>query len=1173
MKMIKKYEFKKIIGVLAVLLFLAGISVPFTRAAATEPYGLSAMQQFDRLPYLKADTMAGGQSSFDRSGGNGDTGVYLYTDGSDKVMLDLKGPGTVYRIWTTGQGGSDYIKVYFDGETTPRINMLLNNLFTGTNAPFLSPLVGNNTVSSGGFYCYLPLPFRQSIKIETNGSFYYNIGYHLYSPDTSITSWTGTEDSSVVRTMWNSAGADPKSDSGNTTVTNTVNLAAGATQTLLNTSGPRSISSIKLRIPGVEAGSSQSVTDDGKAHKGYSQFVAALNSSNQGVTLKRRLDFGIANQKANVYVDGALVGEWYTPGSDTSYNWRDSSFTIPSTFTAGKSSITIKVVFVSSANDWNEFYYWVYSKVGGNDTLTDSVDVANSTSESSHGYVINTQTWTGSRSYQYPPTGVDATDILNNVKLRIYWDNESTPSVDAPLGSFFAMGQFGVYATRALPVGIDANNYMYVYFPMPFASNAKVDLVSQRSTSTDNITFEIKHKAFTDFTNVGYFKTFFNPQSHTAGDGGDILILDVEGSGNFLGVVESMQGNTTSRWYLEGDERIYVDESQSPAFYGTGTEDFYNGGWYFNAGLFTRPMHGNTAHVIDSVDKTTAYRLLLQDAIPFKKHIRAGIEHGANDDATENVWTLAYYYFKSNVRATVTDTLDAGNTSSESSHSYSINNQTYSGSLTNTYDGDFDTTSVTDDGRAFTGYSQFNMAIDSSNTGVMLRRRFDQSVANQQATVFVDGAQVGTWYKAGSNSSHKWRDEEFMIPASYTSGKSQIQVKIQFVAGTAWNEYRYTAYSCNGSSGPTATPAPTPTPTPTATPGGPTATPGIGNSKSDTNNLAQTGTGRAALFTVDHFGNALTIMTDGVKTGDTNDDSWNGQLKSEDYWGISFNQNYGFNKVIYTTGKMFVDGGWFSSGLKVQVRQNSTWVDVSGLNIAPAYPYNNTAGPNKSYTMTFNDTWGDAIRIDGVPVQVSGYAFSFTSVGELEIYYATSGATSTPTATATPTPIVTPTPTPTAAPTATPVTGSDDFNSSTLGSQWSWVREDNTHWSLTAASGYMRITTQAGDIFGTGNTAKNILLQNAPVGDWSIVTKLTFPAKPSQNYQQSGLIVYQNDDNYVKLIRIYSGNNYSGYYSVDGVSYTQVGSTQTVSLSPIKVGLVSFGGVEINADFDYFNIN
>ena len=468
-----------------VLLLLMGLNmvIPMSNAAATEPYGLSAMQQFERLPYLKLDTLAGGQSSFDRSGGNGDTGVFLYTEGSDKVMLDLKGPGVVYRIWTTGMGSSDYIKAYFNGETTPRINMLWSALYAGTNAPFLAPLVGNNAVSSGGFYCYLPLPFSQSIKIVTNGSFYYNIGYHLFSPDTAVSTWTGSEDSSVVRNIWNNAGADPKSDSGNTTVTNTINLAAGGTQTLLDTAGPRSISSIKLRIPGVEGSAGNVVTDDGRAHKGYSQFVAAINSSNQGVTLKRRFDYGIADQKANVYVDGALVGEWYTAGSDTSYNWRDSSFVIPSTYTAGKSSITVKVVFVSAAIDWNEFYYWVYSKVDGNDTLTDSLDVANTTSESNHGYVINTQNWTGSRTYQYPPSGSDGLDILNNVWLRIYWDNETNPSVNAPLGSFFAAGQFGLkIAVRALPVGIDANNYLYAYFPMPFASNARIQLVSQRTT-------------------------------------------------------------------------------------------------------------------------------------------------------------------------------------------------------------------------------------------------------------------------------------------------------------------------------------------------------------------------------------------------------------------------------------------------------------------------------------------------------------------------------------------------------------------------------------------------------------------------------------------------------------------------------------------------------------------
>lgn len=216
------------------------------------------------------------------------------------------------------------------------------------------------------------------------------------------------------------------------------------------------------------------------------------------------------------------------------------------------------------------------------------------------------------------------------------------------------------------------------------------------------------------------------------------------------------------------------------------------------------------------------------------------------------------------------------------------------------------------------------------------------------------------------------------------------------------------------------------------------------------------------------------------------------------------------------------------------------------------------------------------------------------------------GATPTPTPAAT----ATPTPTPTPTPGSTPASGSDEFNSSTLGTQWSWVREDNTHWSLTAASGYMRIITQTGDIYQTYADAKNILLQNA-TGDWTITTKMTY--KPSANYQGAGLIVYQDDNNYVKMARAYisgnkfqfgkevagtftstevtdgitgnvsylkivkSGTNYSGYYSSDGTTYTQVGTTQSVSLSTVRIGLMAINSYlsvpELNADFDWFHKN
>jgi hypothetical protein len=195
-------------------------------------------------------------------------------------------------------------------------------------------------------------------------------------------------------------------------------------------------------------------------------------------------------------------------------------------------------------------------------------------------------------------------------------------------------------------------------------------------------------------------------------------------------------------------------------------------------------------------DLTTAYRLFMQDAIPFRKHIRVGIEHGTGNSVQEDAWTLAYYYYQPAARAKLTDQLDVGNTVSEAAHSYAVSGQTWSGSQTNSYDGNADNINITDDGRAHKGYSEFTMALPAANAGVILRRRLDQGIANQSASVYVDGTLVGKWYRAGSNTDHRWRDDDFMIPASFTTGKKSLQFKIESLASAhEWTEFGYRLYA------------------------------------------------------------------------------------------------------------------------------------------------------------------------------------------------------------------------------------------------------------------------------------------------------------------------------------------------------------------------------------------
>lgn len=131
-----------------------------------------------------------------------------------------------------------------------------------------------------------------------------------------------------------------------------------------------------------------------------------------------------------------------------------------------------------------------------------------------------------------------------------------------------------------------------------------------------------------------------------------------------------------------------------------------------------------------------------------------------------------------------------------------------------------------------------------------------------------------------------------------------------------------------------------------------------------------------------HFGTPA-YYSDGNKQ--QNEDDWNDENKSASWWGHTWPRQYMVNEVTYTTGTMFGDGGWFSAGLRVQVRRDHTWVDVDGLRIDPAYPNDETAGTNGTYTFSFDAVAADAVRVIGTP----GGTRTFTSIAELEACYGT----------------------------------------------------------------------------------------------------------------------------------------------------------------------------------------
>ena len=567
--------------------------------------------------------------------------------------------------------------------------------------------------------------------------------------------------------------------------------------------------------------STPQLTDDGRAFGsgGSSTFTVAIDPNNSGVVLTRRLDDSVANQVANVTVNGTSVGQWTAlPNGFNNQFWDDQTLSIPASLTAGKSSITVKNSFVSSGLDFNEFHYWADSVVSGALVRTDSVDVGNAGSESAHGYAVVDQTWSGTRTYGYFPTAVvNSNAILADVRIRISFDGSQL--VDAPLGEFFGSSQYDGNV-RSLMTGMDpgVSGWLSAWWPMPYASGATVTLYNGGSVPLTGVTSQVTAAPCavcgTQLANgtIGYFHT--TSHSVSAVDqvvGKDYTILNASGHGKYVGVALGMTG-PINRIYLEGNEHVYVDGSESPNPNGTGTEDYFDGGWYFTNGPFSLPFNGSPSHqagtygCLDGNDCTSTYRLTIQDAVPFSSGLTYDIEHGFNfnasdgghgDDVAASYSSTAFWYGDATAASKTTDTLNVGDAASESAHGYTSSAPGNVGQTTATYEGNDGTpVPVTVVGRTTSAAVSFTLAVDPSNVGVTLRRTSNQTAGYQQAAVSVDGTGVGTWTEAFGNTYHRLLDDSFQLPSSVTAGKSQIAVTLTPASGSPpWAASRYQAVS------------------------------------------------------------------------------------------------------------------------------------------------------------------------------------------------------------------------------------------------------------------------------------------------------------------------------------------------------------------------------------------
>src|ERR1041385_2685994 len=169
-------------------------------AAAAEgaPKGAAALLDLESLPLLRDGVAAHHISSFDRKGGNDDgfdgTWSALSERKGEHIILEARGPGCLYTLWFTGPDGGysalpwGRLRIYFGAEEAPRVEVEANDFFAGRDPRFPRPLVAGPTVSSGGYVSYVPIEFRDGLRITTErrGGFY-NAYWQSYRDSEGLT--------------------------------------------------------------------------------------------------------------------------------------------------------------------------------------------------------------------------------------------------------------------------------------------------------------------------------------------------------------------------------------------------------------------------------------------------------------------------------------------------------------------------------------------------------------------------------------------------------------------------------------------------------------------------------------------------------------------------------------------------------------------------------------------------------------------------------------------------------------------------------------------------------------------------------------------------------------------------------------------------------------------------
>ena len=255
---------------------------------------------------------------------------------------------------------------------------------------------------------------------------------------------------------------------------------------------------------------------------------------------------------------------------------------------------------------------------------------------------------------------------LKKLVLRIFWDAESTPSVESPVGDFFGLGLGEYFLYQSVPLSVGADKALNSFFVMPFQKHARITVTNEGAKKVDAFYFNVDYRACAQPlpTDPLYFHAQYRQAAPAKGwtsdwkENGDAKVnnrlnlngednyiwMEAKGRGQFAGVTMSVLQNQ-DRWWGEGDDMFFVDGESIPSINGTGSEDYFLGAWDFGSHSFAYGLYGAPVKGEEKVGgRYSVYRFHLDSPITFTKSFKASIEHGHANHRSDNFYSVAYWY-------------------------------------------------------------------------------------------------------------------------------------------------------------------------------------------------------------------------------------------------------------------------------------------------------------------------------------------------------------------------------------------------------------------------------------------------------------------------------------------------------------------------------------------------